>query len=63
MGHMNNIYKGAAVTNIAAAGRDATFGLPGVGDTICIPQDNVSIGKFLLISSMHVPRCTIMSST
>jgi len=62
MSHMNDIYKGAAVTIIAAAGEDANSGLPGVGDTPRTPQDNVSIGEVQLISSMHVPRCTIKSS-
>lgn len=29
--HMNSVYEGAEVTLIAAAGKDASFGLPGVG--------------------------------
>lgn len=59
---MDEIYKGAEVTLVAATGEDASSGLAGVGKTGRIPQQSLSLGKIQLISSMHNPRQAIEAS-
>ena len=49
---MDEIYKGADVTIIAAAGSGPDHGLPGVSDTLRKPQPAVRIGQHLLVSIM-----------
>ena len=49
---MDEIYKGADVTIVAAAGSGPDHGLPGVGETPRKPQPAVRIGQHLLVSIM-----------
>jgi len=63
MNRMNLIYRGAEITVTAAAGTDAKSGLAGVGGTSRIPQHSLRIGNVSIVSSMHVPRCSIENST
>ena len=60
---MDIIYRRAELTIVAAAGQDASFGLPGVGDTPRVVQPAVTVGNIQITSSMHIPRHTIRSST
>jgi hypothetical protein len=60
---MDAIYKGPKITIVAAAGDGANSGLAGVRGTPRIPQQSLSIGNIQLISSMHVLREKIESST
>jgi hypothetical protein len=55
MSCMDTIYKGAEITIIAAAGLDATFGLPGVGDTPRTTQPAVTIDGIQITSGMPPP--------
>lgn len=58
--HMDSIYKNAAFTIIAAAGVDASYGLPGVtsrrGTRLRVPKTYCTIGDFLIRRSEDYPR-------
>lgn len=60
--NMDSIYKGAEFTIIAAAGNDETFGLPGVGNTLRKPQQQLRLGDLSITTTMAHPHHTIMSS-
>ncbi|KAI9152158.1 hypothetical protein HJFPF1_09383 [Paramyrothecium foliicola] len=64
---MNEIYEGAAVTIIAAYGKDATYGLPGVGSTSRPEQPKYTFlnnnNNITLVSSLPDPRLSVMNST
>lgn len=63
---MTAVYAGAELTIIAAAGSDASVGLPGVGTTPRRPQPECKVpssnGGFNLVSIMRDPKLTIRSS-
>jgi hypothetical protein len=59
---MDLIYFNAEVTIIAAAGEDASFGLPGVNKATRLYQPNPRIGDFHLASTLPHPRAMIESS-
>lgn len=59
---MDLVYQAADLTIIAAAGRDAGAGLPGILDTQRNHQPVVEIGDFLIINSMPHPHNTILKS-
>jgi hypothetical protein len=49
---MHLVYQNAWVTIVAAAGQDATFGLPGVDIRPRLPQPSAKIGDKLLVSTL-----------
>ena len=59
---MDKVYAGAVLTIIAAAGRDASFGLPGVGGVARSMQPSVVVRDALLVSSLCPPDISICSS-
>jgi Heterokaryon incompatibility protein (HET) len=59
---MGGIYRNAVATIIAAAGSDADYGLPGVGNKSRIKQPYVTIGDCILYSTMTDPRKIIRES-
>ncbi len=59
---MGLIYEMAEATIVAAAGEDASFGLPGVGNTPRLLQPRAIIGKQLLVSLLPDPRLIIKQS-
>ena len=59
---MDLVYQAADLTIIAAAGKDADAGLPGVLDTPRNQQPVVEIGDFVIINSMPHPHDTIAKS-
>lgn len=59
---MNDIYENAELTIVAAAGVDATYGLPGVGQRARTPQNIVKLGGVRIISTMKDPHLAIRSS-
>lgn len=59
---MAGIYRNAVATIIAAAGPDADYGLPGVGQRTRTKQLSVSIGDYTLWSSMADPRNLVTQS-
>ncbi|KOS20499.1 hypothetical protein ESCO_005346 [Escovopsis weberi] len=62
---MNDIFQGAAVTIIAAAGDDATHGLPGVGNLsrAAQPKYSFTTSNVTLVSSLQDPRLLVKAST
>ncbi|PTB41732.1 uncharacterized protein TrAFT101_009654 [Trichoderma asperellum] len=62
---MDEIYKGAAVTIIAAAGENAMHGLPGVGSTSrpTQPKYKFTTSNVTLVSSLQDPRLLVERST
>jgi len=62
---MDDIFEGAALTIIAAHGRDATQGLAGVGSTprVAQPKYHFADSNITLVSTMHDPRLSIQEST
>ncbi|KHN98450.1 Heterokaryon incompatibility [Metarhizium album ARSEF 1941] len=64
IGRMDEIFEGAAVTIIAAHGKDAMQGLPGVGSTTRPEQPKYKFadGNVALVSSMRDPRLEIKES-
>ena len=62
IGQMDQIFSGASVTIIAAAGLDAAFGLPGVGETPRKPQPLAIIRGQHLVSTMRRPEMSILQS-
>ncbi|KAI6775971.1 hypothetical protein HG530_002729 [Fusarium avenaceum] len=60
---MDAIYCGADVTIVAAAGVDDTFGLPGVGNTLRLPQSTVRTKDVSLLYSSGHPKQAIQNST
>lgn len=56
---MDLIYRNSEVTIIAAAGRDPSYGLPGVGHRRRIRQPRAKIGKHFLLSTLQDPRVLI----
>ncbi|KAF7955677.1 hypothetical protein EAE96_004603 [Botrytis aclada] len=59
---MDQIYYGAELTIIAAAGKDANSGLPGIGSTKRVQQLSATIGNYTLTTNMTTPRRIINSS-
>lgn len=59
---MDAIYRNADMTIIAAAGKDAEAGLPGVGDTPRVPQPVLHTNGLTLLSTMTNPRHIISNS-
>ncbi|KAF7556703.1 hypothetical protein G7Z17_g1221 [Cylindrodendrum hubeiense] len=59
---MDLIYEGAFLTIVAAAGKDADYGLPGAGTRSRTPQPKVVIGGTTLISTLRDPRDVIAES-
>ncbi|KAF5137068.1 hypothetical protein E5D57_000843 [Metarhizium anisopliae] len=61
---MDEIFEGAAVTIIAAHGKDSMQGLPGVGSTTRLEQPKYKFtdGNVTLVSSMRDPRLEIKES-
>lgn len=59
---MQDIYGRAELTIVAAAGVDATYGLPGVGQRARIPQSVAKLGGVRIISTMKDPHLAIRSS-
>lgn len=59
---MDGIYSGADVTIVAAAGKDKSYGLPGVGLTERIPSAAIQVGDFTLFSNGPDPKKDITSS-
>ena len=57
------IYNHAYLTIVAAAGSDASFGLPGVGVRGRISQPTVNVGGRTLVCTMQDPQITVMNST
>jgi hypothetical protein len=51
---MGNIYRNSAMTIIATACENPTYGLPGVGNTPRHPQPSVKVGSHLLVSSLDI---------
>lgn len=49
---MDEVYRNAQVTIIAAAGMDASHGLPGIGKTPRLAQPKTRVGKHVMISSL-----------
>jgi Heterokaryon incompatibility protein (HET) len=60
--NMDSIYRNAQATLIAIAGKDADFGLPGMGRTPRTQQQSVRVGRNTLVSSMS-PVTMIETST
>jgi hypothetical protein len=63
IGQMDLIYKGSAVTIIAAAGEDENTGLPGIRTTRRTIQPVVSLGDITVVSTMVHPHHMIKNST
>ncbi|CAM1509646.1 Fc.00g033850.m01.CDS01 [Cosmosporella sp. VM-42] len=59
---MDLIYEGACLTIIAAAGKNADYGLPGAGTRSRTPQPKVVISGKTLISTLRDPRDVIAES-
>lgn len=59
---MNAIYQNADLTIIAAAGTDETYGLPGVGERLRIPQKTAWVYGHSVISTMKDPHLLIKLS-
>ena len=59
---MDLIYSNAEVTIIAAAGEDASFGLPGVNEATRLYQPNMKIGGYHLTSTLPHPKTLVESS-
>lgn len=59
---MDQIYAGAVVTIVAAAGEDPHYGLPGVSHTPRQTQPCATSGNFHLVSSLRAPRDIVKSS-
>ena len=59
---MDEIYRGAVLTIIAAAGLDDNLGLPGVGDTPRKPQPYTAVGETPLVSLLCHPELLIRDS-
>ena len=62
IGQMDQIFSGASATLVAAAGLDADFGLPGVGETPRRPQPFAVIRGQRLVSTMRRPEMSILQS-
>ncbi|KAK4198199.1 hypothetical protein QBC40DRAFT_331921 [Triangularia verruculosa] len=60
--NMSTVYQNAEVTLIAAAGEDATFGLPGVGQRLREPRPVVKVQGHILTSIPPDPSRIIKSS-
>lgn len=60
---MDLIYRHAHITIIAAAGHDATCGLPGVNKTPRQPSPTVDLGTFRFIRTPPFPQISIPSTT
>jgi hypothetical protein len=60
--NMGQIYQGADVTIVAAAGEDKQHGLPGVGETKRVGTKSIRIGKVVLFSHGPEPREQAQSS-
>lgn len=52
---MDQVYRNAELTIIDGAGKDPTFGLPGVGIRPRVPQPRARVGRHVLASSMNPP--------
>ena len=59
---MDAIYRDSVVTIIAAAGEDATYGLPGVGKPRRGGNSHAQVGKHFFASSLNDPRHLIEDS-
>ncbi|KAF2499046.1 HET-domain-containing protein, partial [Lophium mytilinum] len=59
---MDIIYAGAELTIFAVAGKDASYGLPGVGKTTRRPQPSISIGGKTYVSTLGEPTGQIRHS-
>ncbi|KAN0103418.1 Heterokaryon incompatibility protein (HET) domain containing protein [Hyaloscypha variabilis] len=59
---MDDIYRSAEFTIVAAAGNDQSTGLPGVGEKLRRTQPTARIGNLQIISSMAHPHHSIRSS-
>ena len=62
IGQMDQIFSGASVTLVAAAGLDAESGLPGVGETPQRPQPFAITRGQRLVSTMRHPEMSILQS-
>jgi hypothetical protein len=60
---MDLIYSGACVTIIAAAGNDASFGLPGVGSRARIAHLSIAIDGITWVSGHRDTRALVSAST
>ncbi|KAK3340113.1 heterokaryon incompatibility protein-domain-containing protein [Neurospora tetraspora] len=60
--NMDNIYQGAYLTIVAAAGKDSTYGLPGVSWRPRREQLYVNIGSFALVGSLPTAHEVIRNS-
>jgi hypothetical protein len=49
---MDCVYRSAEITIIAAAGHDPTYGLPGIGSAMRVPQKIVQINAGMLITTL-----------
>jgi hypothetical protein len=57
---MNSIYQAAEITIVATAGDDCNHGLPGISFRQRLPQPQVAVRGFDLVSSLHYPVNKIM---
>lgn len=60
---MNLVYKNAELTIIALAGRDPSYGLPGVGGRSRLQQPQAIIGQTTLVSSLPSLQSVMAKST
>jgi Heterokaryon incompatibility protein (HET) len=60
--NMDLIYGNAEVTIVAAAGKDPTFGLPGVGKRVRLRQPVAWANGYCLVSTMRPPNTLINAS-
>jgi hypothetical protein len=59
---MDQIYAGAVLTIVAAAGEGPQYGLPGVSQTPRHTQPRALVGNYHLVSSLRSPRDVVLSS-
>ncbi|KAF2669116.1 HET-domain-containing protein [Microthyrium microscopicum] len=59
IGHMDTVYKNAALTIVAAAGFNAEYGLPGVGQRPRIKQSKIYIKNHRFVSTLPHPEHTL----
>ena len=59
---MDQIYSRAELTLVAAAGADARYGLPGVGQRTRKPQENINIGSLKLVRIPPHTSCALRFS-
>ncbi|KAI0976649.1 heterokaryon incompatibility protein-domain-containing protein [Xylaria arbuscula] len=60
--HMDSVYQYAALTIIAAAGNDETYGLPGVSRGRSPRQGSFKGAQFSIASTLPPPHCSIRES-